>query len=198
MATINEFLTVAWNQIGYTEGTNNDNKYGESVGQNHVPWCGHFVNWVAKRADVRIPNCAYTPAGAAAFKSMKRWHTRGEPQPGDIIFFDFPNDDVERISHVGIVVRALANGNIVTIEGNTTCPGVKGDERNGGGVTVKERKPSDVVGWGRPNFKPAPHPIVAMILQKHKNNEIPPCTKTAAQPKKTVAKKAAPKPKATK
>lgn len=192
MGTVNELLTVAWNQVGYTEGRNNSNKYGEAVGQDNVPWCGHFVNWVAKRAEVRIPNCAYTPAGAAAFKSMRSWHTKGEPMPGDIIFFDFPNDDVDRISHVGIVVKSLWNGNVLTIEGNTTCPGVKGDERNGGGVTVKERKLSDIVGWGRPRFRPALHPIVGKIVQAHKADEIPPCTKTTARP---PAKKAIRKPK---
>jgi CHAP domain len=190
MPTVNELLTVAWNQVGYAEGKNNDNKYGEAVGQNHVPWCGHFVNWVAKRANVRIPNCAYTPAGAAAFKSMRSWHTKGEPQAGDIIFFDFPNDDVERISHVGIVVKALWNGNILTIEGNTTCPGEKGDERNGGGVTVKERELSTIVGWGRPRFRPAFHPIAGVIVQAHKNDEIPKCERPAPKlpPRKTTTK----------
>ena len=188
MASVQKMLRTAWDEVGYVEGANNANKYGAAVGADNQPWCGHFVNWVAEKADVKIPNCAFTPNGALAFKSMRKWHEKGEPQPGDIIFFDFPHDGVDRISHVGIVVKALWNGNVLTIEGNTTCPGVKGDERNGGGVTVKERKPSEIVGWGRPVYKPAIHPIVGLIVQAFKNDEIPKCKKTTP-PRKRATKK---------
>lgn len=185
MATVEKFLTIAYNEVGYAEGPNNKNKYGAHFKQNNVPWCGLFVRWCAAEAGLKIPNPTFTPAGAEGFKSMHKWHTKGEPKPGDIIFFDFPHDGIDRISHVGIVVRANADGTVTTIEGNTTLPNQRGDERNGGGVAIKRRKPSEIVGWGRPEFKPAAHPIVALILAKLDH--------PAAKP--TVAKKTVRTPK---
>jgi len=177
MTTIQHILEIALAEVGTIEKPVNKTKYGAWNNTNGSPWCGAFVNWVASHARVKVPNCTYTPAGAAKFKALKTWHTEGEPKPGDIIFFDFPNDDKDRISHVGIVVRSLSNGNVLTIEGNTTLQGVKGDERNGGGVAIKERKPAEIVGWGRPNYKPGIHPIVAEIVARHQHP-------AAAQPDK--------------
>lgn len=88
-----------------------------------------------------------------------------EPQPGDIVFFDFPGDALDRISHVGIVISNNGNGTVTTIEGNTS-PDKKGDQRNGGEVCKKIRAykkknrgkvqpslPVFIVGFGRPKFK---------------------------------------------
>ena len=52
--------------------------------------------------------------GAAWFKARRRW--RDDPKPGDIVFFNFPGDGVDRISHVGIVESVRPDGSIVTIE----------------------------------------------------------------------------------
>lgn len=169
MTTIQRVLEIAAAEVGTIEKPVNKTKYGKWNGTDGNPWCGAFVNWVFSQAHVRVPNCTYTPDGAAKFRALKTWHESGEPKAGDVIFFDFPHDGVDRISHVGIVVRALANGKILTIEGNTTAKGVKGDQRNGGGVAVKERSMSEIVGWGRPNYKPATHPIVAQIVAQHEH-----------------------------
>lgn len=169
MTTVQAVLETAFAEVGYTEKPVNKTKFGKWNNTDGQPWCGAFVNWVFSHARVKCPNCTFTPAGAAKFKALRTWHEKGEPLPGDVIFFDFPHDGVDRISHVGIVVRALANGKILTIEGNTTLKGAKGDERNGGGVAVKERKMSEIVGWGRPNYKPAVHPIVAKIVAQHEH-----------------------------
>ena len=80
-------------------------------------------------------------------------------------FFDFPNDGVDRISHVGIVVKDNGDGTVTCIEGNT-APDKKGDQRNGGQVCLKVRaykkkngsklrksQPVAVVGFGKPVFK---------------------------------------------
>lgn len=122
---------------------------------NFVAWCGVFVNWVCKQAGVKIPTTYYTPSGAAAFQKKKAWYTwKGGtvPQPGDILYFDFPSDGIERISHVGICVRTLPNGRVLTIEGNTGSS----DPRNGGSVQLCSRNQSCIVGWGRPKYKEAP------------------------------------------
>jgi hypothetical protein len=66
-------------------------------------------------------------------------------------FMDFPHDGVDRISHIGIVV-AIDGKTITTIEGNTSGTG---DQRNGGMVMVKQRTVGkEVVGFGRPKYKP--------------------------------------------
>lgn len=161
---VDKFLEVAAGEVGYIEGpAENETKYQKT----NQPWCGAFVNWVAKQAGVKIPNCVYTPAGAKAFAEAKRWQgiAEAEPMPGDLVFFDFPNDGLDRISHIGIVEKVKGNGTVVTIEGNTASDN-KGDQRNGGQVARKVRAykvknrgkilpslPVAIVGFGRPKFK---------------------------------------------
>ena len=102
-------------------------------------------------------------AGAAAFKKMGTWFEADcgqSPQPGDILYFDFPGDGVNRISHVGICTGIDSDGVVLTIEGNTSGK-KKGDQRNGGEVcnqiraykTNKKKVLVSIVGWGRPNYK---------------------------------------------
>lgn len=147
MATAAQVISVARSQIGYREGANNDTKYGRWYGMNKTPWCAIFVSWVAYKAGATkiIPRHAYTPAGAQWFKDRGQWHSR--PRVGDIVYFDFPNDGVNRISHVGIVEAVLADGSIMTIEGNTNSVG----SREGNGVWRKIRKVG-IKGYGRPKY----------------------------------------------
>jgi hypothetical protein len=90
--------------------------------------------------------------GSNAFKKLDKWSTSA-PSPGWIAYFDFPDDNVNRISHVGIVVKDLGKGWCETIEGNTSG---SGSQRNGGEVMRKKRqysKGGSIVGFGRPDFK---------------------------------------------
>jgi surface antigen len=86
------------------------------------------------------------------------------PQPGDIVYFDFPGDNVNRISHVGIVVKDNGDGTVTCVEGNT-APDKKGDQRNGGecclkvraykkknGSKLRKSQAVAIVGFGRPKF----------------------------------------------
>ena len=96
-----------------------------------------------------------------------RWEdvADAEPLPGYIVFFDFPGDSLNRISHVGIVIKNNGDGTINVIEGNTS-PDKTGDQRNGGEVCLKRRAytakngskikkslPVYIVGFGKPVFK---------------------------------------------
>jgi hypothetical protein len=91
-----------------------------------------------------------TAAGAHKMKDLGRWNA-STPQVGDLCFMDFPNDDLHRMSHVGIVVGIKGN-TIITIEGNTSG---SGSQRNGGMVMVKERTiGKEVVGFGSPKYVP--------------------------------------------
>ena len=160
-------VEVALAEIGYIEGPkDNETKYGAFTKSNFQPWCGSFVMWCANEAGVKIPNTVYTPAGAAAFLKAGTWQKVEEATPavGDIAYFDFPNDGVDRISHVGIVVKVNDDGTVDVAEGNTS-PDKKGDQRNGGQACLKNRaykkkngsklrksQPVFIVGFGRPAF----------------------------------------------
>ena len=163
--TAERLVEIATAEVGYIEEAvpENKTKYQKA----NQPWCGAFVNWCGKKAGVEIPNTVYTPAGADAFKKMKRWQEgeTAQPQAGDIVYFDFPSDGVDRISHVGIVVKDNEDGTVTCIEGNTRSD-KKGDQRNGGEVCLKIRAykkknrnkfkpnlPVAIVGFGRPKFE---------------------------------------------
>ena len=161
-AKIAKFIEAAKAEIGTVEGPkDNETKYGKFTKKNFQPWCGSFVMWCANQAGVKIPDVTYTPAGAEAFRKNGRLFDarKDDPVPGDIIFFDFPDDGVDRISHVGICIKNNGDGTIETIEGNTSGP--KGDQRNGGMVLQKTRAYEKknkkklevaIVSWGRPDF----------------------------------------------
>lgn len=160
-------VEIALAEVGTIEGPKeNETKYGKFTKSNFQPWCGSFVNWCASKAGVKIANTVYTPAGAQSFVKAKSWHpvATAEPAVGDIAYFDFPSDGVDRISHVGIVVKVNADGTVDTVEGNTSSD-KKGDQRNGGECCLKNRAYKKkngsklrrsqlvfIVGFGRPKF----------------------------------------------
>ena len=166
-------VEVALAEIGYIEGPkDNETKYGKFTKSNFQPWCGSYIMWCANEAGVKMPNTVYTPAGAQAFIKAGTWQPveTATPAVGDICYFDFPNDGVDRISHVGIVVAVNADGTVDVAEGNTS-PDKKGDQRNGGQACLKNRaykkkngsklrksQPVFIVGFGRPAFGQAVKP----------------------------------------
>lgn len=189
--TVEALIEIAKKEVGTIEGPkDNETKYGKFTKANFQPWCGSFVMWCANQAGVKVPNTVYTPAGEAAFKKMNRWADarNDDPTPGDIIYFDFPEDGVNRTSHVGICIKNNGDGTIQCIEGNTAGSS-KGDQRNGGMVCektrayVKDNKKkliNGIVGWGRPLYKGEEGQPLAVKLEK-----------PAAKPAKKAAKKAA-------
>ncbi|MEI8136782.1 MAG: CHAP domain-containing protein, partial [Bacteroidota bacterium] len=153
---------VAKKEVGTIEGPkDNETKYGDFTKANFLPWCGSFVMWCANQAGVKVPNTISTVSGADAFKKLGTWVAAKDasPQPGDIAYFDFPGDGVDRISHVGLVISNNLDGTVTCIEGNTAGT-AKGDQRNGGEVCEKTRGylPNkkkiqvNIVGFGRPNY----------------------------------------------
>ena len=161
--TAARLIQVAKSQVGYIEGPkDNETKYGAFTKANFQPWCGSFVMWCADQAGVKVPNTVYTPSGAAAFKKKGAWidGDLADPEPGDIAYFDFPSDGVDRISHVGIVIEDNEDGTVWCIEGNTTNR-KGGSQRNGGEAckqlrAYKKNKKNvqvSIVGFGRPKFK---------------------------------------------
>jgi hypothetical protein len=170
-------VEIALGEVGTIEGPkDNETKYGKFTKANFQPWCGSFVMWCADQAGVKVPNTVYTPAGAQAFIKAGTWQMAEEatPEVGDIAYFDFPSDGVDRISHVGIVVAVNADGTVDVVEGNTSAD-KKGDQRNGGECCLKNRAYKKkngsklrrsqivgIVGFGRPAFgKPAAKKVAA-------------------------------------
>ena len=164
MSQRKKVASVARAEIGYVEGPkDNETKYQKT----NQAWCGAFVNWVFDQVGVKIPDCTSTLAGANAFKKAGKWQDAegATPEVGDLVFFDFPGDGVDRISHIGIVtvVDPTQPGIVRCIEGNTAGEKKKStDERNGGEVARKDRAylkknaksaPVFVVGFGKPTFK---------------------------------------------
>jgi hypothetical protein len=80
------------------------------------PWCAYFVSWAAKQAGTPIgPN----GSGFGSVDAVWSWAegakrttpASGTPRPGDLIVWD---------EHIGIVESVLPNGQIKTIEGNSS------------------------------------------------------------------------------
>jgi peptidoglycan hydrolase-like protein with peptidoglycan-binding domain len=163
--SLEAIIEVAKKEIGTIEGPkDNETKYGKWSGVNFQPWCQSFVSWCAFTSGLdakKYPKTASTVAAADFFKKNNRWADarNDDPTPGDWIYFDFPDDGVNRISHVGLCIKNNGDGTIQVIEGNTSGT-AKGDQRNGGMCVektrayVKNKKGilNAVVGWGRPVY----------------------------------------------
>ena len=163
--SVEAIIEVAKKEIGTIEGPkDNETKYGKWSGVNFQPWCQSFVSWTAFTSGLdpkKYPKTASTVAAADFFKKNNRWADarNDDPTPGDWIYFDFPDDGVNRISHVGLCIKNNGDGTIQVIEGNTSGT-AKGDQRNGGMCVektrayVKNKKGilNAVVGWGRPVY----------------------------------------------
>jgi hypothetical protein len=163
--SLETIIEVAKKEIGTIEGPkDNETKYGKWSGANFQPWCQSFVSWAAFTSGLdpkKYPKTASTVAAADWFKKNNRWADarNDDPTPGDWIYFDFPDDGVNRISHVGLCIKNNGDGTIQVIEGNTSGTS-KGDQRNGGMCVektrayVKNKKGilNAVVGWGRPVY----------------------------------------------
>lgn len=139
-----EILRVAESQVGTVEKGENRGgalKYQQAFGRGPEPWCADFVSWVYTRAG-KSTNSPYCPTFVQQLKKQGRWKGRNDPQPGDLVFFDWDYDKVP--DHVGIVKAVNADGTITTIEGNTANP----KNRNQEGVFQKDREMSTVFGFG--------------------------------------------------
>lgn len=51
---IETILTVAYEELGYTEGKGGYTKYGEWAGGAYKEWCSEFVTWCVDQADLRM------------------------------------------------------------------------------------------------------------------------------------------------
>ena len=161
MATGADVIRIASGEVGYTEGPNNDNRYAAEVGHaNNQPWCGTFTDAMLKRAGQRgEPSSVWTPSGLQAYRKSGRAIDRNGPaQPGDLVYFDWQGGTATSgVDHVGLVTGVRPDGQVETIEGNTS-PTNAGSQSNGGGVYRRVRPRSVIAGFGRPAYSGQPTP----------------------------------------
>lgn len=117
-----DLVAVALSQVGNVGGEPYWSWYGFST---RVEWCACFVSWCAEQCGYLdagvIPKFSGCIQGSNWFKERGQWQDRTyEPQPGDIIFFDWATDGGPDglCDHVGIVERVEA-GRVYTVEGNS-------------------------------------------------------------------------------
>lgn len=115
-------------------------------------WCGMAVTYWARHsgnagAVLLGGDRAYTVWHAEDFQKAGRWHAGTTAQvdaakPGDIVFFDWgASNSVSAIDHVGVVEKALGDGRVQTIEGNTSD------------ACKRRVRGADVIaGYGRPDY----------------------------------------------
>ncbi len=116
-----DIVKVAQTQIGYHEGPDNDNKYGAAFGQNGLGWCGLFVAWCARQAD--IPEAILPNTGlATGYNQYGTVHPKGDgyiPLPGDLALFY--GESPSQATHVSIVESYnTATNQVTVIDGNWT------------------------------------------------------------------------------
>lgn len=114
---LKDIVSIAKTQIG-----NSGSKYWKWYGlKSRVSWCAIFVSWCASESgdlDKTIPKFAAVSDGETWFKNHDKWKGSSyTPNAGDIIFFDWDQND--NPDHVGIVDK-VENGKIYTIEGNSS------------------------------------------------------------------------------
>lgn len=115
-------------QVGVKEtplGSNrvkyNDIYYGSPVSGSAYAWCQAMI-WVCFKElgilSLYGTKSAYTVFVANSFNQQGRFY-RNNPQPGDMIFFDWQGGKaISGIDHVGIVEKVNSDGTVTTIEGN--------------------------------------------------------------------------------
>jgi len=135
-------VAVAQTQLGNEGGL----KYCEWYGYPYrVEWCVIFVSWCADQ-------CGYLDEGVLPktegvlplvdwFRERDQWQYRDyEPNPGDLIFYDWENDGIA--DHVGIVER-VENGLIYSVEGNVDDRCIENSHYTG---------TSSIYGFGLPQY----------------------------------------------
>ena len=118
-----EIVTVALSQLGNVGGQPYWSWYGF---ESRVDWCACFVSWCANECGYLdagvIPKFASCSIGIQWFRERGLWQDGSyEPRPGDLIFFDWDDEDEGQdgaADHVGIVEK-VDGGIVYTVEGNS-------------------------------------------------------------------------------
>ena len=129
-----DLIMVAESQLGYTESELNFSdedpwnphgytRYGAWYGIPYGDWCAMFISFCMYYAEIPADIVPYNCHCSEWVRELtergmyRNWDEGYEPTRGDLIFFDFDQD--EKAEHVGIITDIDDNrGWIYTIEGN--------------------------------------------------------------------------------
>ena len=132
-------------------GGYNDNSWNKDT-----PWCACYVSWALSQSGLAVPDeypkwFANVDLFMGYFDELERtmndgkdyWirddGTQPDPEPGDIVFFDWDNG--EDPEHIGVVLYVDSQHYIYTIEGNSA-----------GIVAVRKYAPKSVAGSSSPTY----------------------------------------------
>ena len=107
------FVAAAMRYVGYREGPNNDNIFGQWAGNNYAAWCVYFVCKCAADSSAPIPTgYGYVGDMSAYFQARGLYRSASSgyiPKAGDLMILG------DR--HIGIV-RSATRSAVYTVEGN--------------------------------------------------------------------------------
>ena len=141
-----DIIGVARTQLGYTEGYNNDTKYGTWYGLPNQPWCAMFVSWCARQANIPtsvLKNSACAGTGSQYFNIPYYDGSSYTPKKGDLFF-------TKGWTHVGLV-SSVDGAYFYSIEGNSNSNG----SSEGVAVVSNKRKTSNFY-FGVPSYNDHP------------------------------------------
>jgi hypothetical protein len=146
-----KLIALAIDEVGYTEGRRNDNKFADIAGHaNNLPWCMTYLVAIFKAAGIgkAIPN-------SASVEFVERWALKNKrirptlkAKKGDLIVMDFNQSG--KGQHIGLAIHKLniERKVIHTVEGNTG----NSSETNGEGVALKTRSTTIIRCVIRPKY----------------------------------------------
>jgi Putative peptidoglycan-binding domain-containing protein len=160
MISASDFLTVAKEQIGVTEGKDGSTKYGKWYADRvrdpafrTAAWCDMALSWISYEAGRRAggvkgaeealsqTGCfAYTPWHAQWFARQSRFGNKA--YQGAFVFFDWAaSKSLADIDHIGVVAGITDDGLLITYEGNVS-----------NGFKKLYRSFRNIVGFGYPKW----------------------------------------------
>ncbi len=155
MATAKEVLDIARKYIGVVEKPNNDvifntKYYGGKVNGPQFAWCAVFIWCCFKEANASNLFCGGQKTALCQF-ALDYYRKNGQffkkdPKVGDLVFFKFGTNQRET-DHIGFVESINLDGSINTIEGNTSD-----SSQNNGGMVMRRKRSSKIVGYARPSY----------------------------------------------
>ena len=166
MATALDVLNVARSQIGFYEGPNNENPYGDWYGIKNAPYCAMGISWCFAQVGLSSLIAAQTPKGFSYNPAALTWFQRQglivnkmQMQAGDLVMYDWNGDGVP--DHVELC-EAASPGGFTTIAFNTGNPNDPTKE----GCFRVHRNYLFVIAVIRPKYPIPLQPAVSKITSK--------------------------------
>lgn len=171
MANALDVVNTAQQQVGFVEGANNANPYGDWYGVPNAPYCAMFVSWVFAQSNLShlvaaqtSKGFSYCPVGLAWFQRNGQVVPKYSGQPGDLVFYSFEGNG--QASHVEIIVGASKDG-ITTVGANTSPDhAINASQANGNGVYLRHRPYLYVLAIVRPEYATTIKPVQSLGTNK--------------------------------